>query len=456
MRKRSMIRAVGLSALVIATVGATSLGTAGARPSDPNGLTTVPSRAGGAVSRVPGAPIATRPNVNVTNTGGAQSETTVAVDPTNQLHILTASNDLATTTHIYESTDGGRTWAEAGLDLGGTFCYDPWLDFNLSGDAFFAYECSSGTIQRVAYRKAGETSWTKINLTNAGGFPDRDMIVTDDTPSSPFFNSVYLGYDDANANNTAYVLYSRTGFSNYLRSQAINDSSRTIGLNASVAPNGDVYAAWLDFDGKKVKVDRSEDGGATWSTDNVAHTYRLNTPQFFISIPPQPDRGIVPMVFSDVAPAGTPHAGRLYVTYTDKSVTAADTDVFVVFSDDGGETWSPEVKVNDDTVDAYQFHPSISVSPKGVVGLSFYDTRNDPNDEKTDQYIAFSPDGVSWSPNVKITTAQSDESGPGDPNDYGDYQGLDAAGRGFFQAVWTDSRPGNLAEEMYSSRVAKT
>jgi hypothetical protein len=120
------------------------------------------------------------------------------------------------------------------------------------------------------------------------------------------------------------------------------------------------------------------------------------------------------------------------------------------------ESFDRGLKVNDDTVNAYHFHNAISVSPNGTVGILFYDTRNDPTSKKTDQYISFSSDcGVTWSANQKITTAMSDESGAGDPNDYGDYQGLAATPKNFFQAVWTDSRAGNKAEDMYSASAKK-
>jgi Neuraminidase (sialidase) len=145
----------------------------------------------------------------------------------------------------------------------------------------------------------------------------------------------------------------------------------------------------------------------------------------------------------------------VYVTYTDRSPNTSDTNVYVRFSDDGGATWSPESKVNDDIVNAYQFHPSISVAPNGRVGVSFYDTRDDqPSNEKTHQYFAVSVDGgVTWSPNLRVTTEQSDESGFGDPNDYGDYQGLDATSRNTWHVVWTDSRPAAVAEDMFAARV---
>jgi hypothetical protein len=162
------------------------------------------------------------------------------------------------------------------------------------------------------------------------------------------------------------------------------------------------------------------------------------------------------MAFSDADLTGN-HAGRLYVTYPDKSPTAADWNVYVRFSDDAGATWSPEIQVNDDAGGAYQFFPAISVAGDGTVGISWYDTRNDPTNKKTDRYWAFSRDGgQTWSTNEKITSAMSDESGAGDANDYGDYEGMDAypgLRRAQFAAVWTDSRPGTIAEDMFGARV---
>jgi hypothetical protein len=371
------------------------------------------------------------------------------VDPTDPMHIAASSNDLSDTTHVYESFNRGRTWVDTNLGLGSLFCYDPWLDFNAVGDLFFAYECSD---QRIGYRPVGSAIWQKAKLMNAGGFPDRDMVVVDTGAGSPFSGRVYIGYDDANANNTAYLLYSDTYVPPYIRTPKINDVSSTIGVNASVAPDGTVYAAWLDFNGKKLWVDKSTDGGATWGVDTLAHNYRINTPQFFIFIPPQPQRGIVPMPFTDVADAG-PFAGRLYVTFTDKSPTTADTDTYIVFTDNGGATWSPEIKVNDDTVNAYQFHPDVTVAPNGTVAVSWYDTRNDqPNNKKTDRYVSYSTDGgVTWSVNEKWTTAMSDESGFGDANDYGDYQRCDYGPTNILQCIWTDSRPGTQMEDRVNS-----
>jgi hypothetical protein len=455
--KPSWTRRVTLSILSFATVGAmaaTASSTAAAGSIGPNRFSTFP-RLGGSAFVFPGSPQRVGPNVNISNKTGAQSETTVAVDPTNKMHLFASSNDNLETFQqwngLYQSTDGGQTWVNDNFN-DPAFCYDTWLDFNASGDAFFAYECSD---QRIAYKKAGQSTWTKFKFTIAGSFPDRSMVVVDKQAGSPRQGSVYVGYDDNGNNNTAYVLHSADGFGGWARSPKINDGNPTIGVNVAVGADGTIYATWEDYSGKHIYTDKSTDGGATWSTDHVVTTYRLATGSFFICIPPQNIRCVVPMPFTDAAPSGTTFAGRLYVVYPDKDPSTADWNTYFRYSDNGGTTWSSEIKINDDTVHAYQFFPSISVAPNGTIAVTFYDTRNDALNKKVDQYVSYSTDGgVTWSANQRITTVSSDDTN-GNANQYGDYEGSDAypGGKAKFFAVWTDARPGSKGEELYGARI---
>ena len=53
----------------------------------------------------------TGPEVNVSRLPGAQSEPTVAIDPSNDQVLLAGSNNLAEgSMPVYSSTDGGVTW----------------------------------------------------------------------------------------------------------------------------------------------------------------------------------------------------------------------------------------------------------------------------------------------------------------------------------------------------------
>ena len=464
MSTRLPVRLVASAAAVAMVLGAglTGLGAAAAGPTR---HTTAPftARSQGATGTHARpsaftAPTATvNPTANITKKNGAQSETTIAIDPTNPDHMLASANDLTGPTGVllivYESVDGGRTWTNSGfVSPPGFGCYDPWLDFNANGDAFFAYECGD---QRIAYRKVGQTQWTHTTVVPSGPFPDRDMVVTDDTATSPFEGSVYIGYDEANFNNAAHLMYSRDGFAGWVKTPKINDTGATIGVNAAVAPDGTVYATWEDWNAKKLIVDRSTDGGATWGTDHTLHNFRLPTQLFAIPIPPQNVRGVGPMPFTAVAPAGTPNAGRLYVSYFDRPVGSnTGTDCFLRYSDDGGVTWSGEVKVNDDNILAYNFHCMIAVSSDGVVGVSFYSTRDDPTNRKVLPFISFSSNGgASFGPDGRMASKPSDETQPGaNSNQYGDYQGI-AGSPGRFFAVWADSRQGSLNEDMAGARV---
>lgn len=80
----------------------------------------------------------------------------------------------------------------------------------------------------------------------------------------------------------------------------------------------------------------------------------------------------------------------------------------------------------------------------GSVDVSWNDARSDPADTKTDIYFSQSTNGgVSFAPNLKVTTAMSDESSANPYADagnlYGDYEGITAYG-GYVHPIWTDGR----------------
>ncbi|MBU2649426.1 MAG: hypothetical protein KKA81_00695, partial [Bacteroidetes bacterium] len=95
----------------------------------------------------------------------------------------------------------------------------------------------------------------------------------------------------------------------------------------------------------------------------------------------------------------------LYIVYAaDPDGPGPDeADIFLIRSTDAGNSWSSPFRVNDDATQSDQILPWIYVKPNGVIDICWYDRRNDLSDFDFDIYFTFSTDdGNSFAPNVKV------------------------------------------------------
>ena len=119
------------------------------------------------------------------------------------------------------------------------------------------------------------------------------------------------------------------------------------------------------------------------------------------------------------------------------------------------------MRVNDDPSGdgANQFQPQLAVAPDGVVSVSFFDTRLDPQHKLIDVYLAQSIDkGVSFLKNIRVTTQSWDPAvdAPVDENGLqfiGDYQGLSSDDH-FVHPFWNDTRTGR--QEIFTAAIPNT
>ena len=94
----------------------------------------------------------------------------------------------------------------------------------------------------------------------------------------------------------------------------------------------------------------------------------------------------------------SPYSGRLYLVTTGGGGT--NTNVFIIWSDNNGATWSNAVQVNDDTPsdqfsegNRHQFMPNVTVDPvTGAVIVMWYDARTDASNGGRAQFMAVSTD----------------------------------------------------------------
>ncbi len=119
-------------------------------------------------------------------------------------------------------------------------------------------------------------------------------------------------------------------------------------------------------------------------------------------------------------------------------------DVFYVRSEDGGQTFTSPLRLNDDQTNTSQWQPFVSVSDDGSVGVKWWDRRNDPtHDGLTDVYMTISNDGGhTFSKNFRITDSNWAFGPVGDflsGGYHGDYDAM-AGGPNRFLLSWSDER----------------
>jgi hypothetical protein len=331
----------------------------------------------------------------------------------------------------YSSADG-TTWTKTALTRiwnGTTFGigFDPSLGVDTNGTFYFTYGVAplSGSYPNaiVVVKSTDGVSWTQATPVtfNRNRFFDDKYYLAVDRSNTAFANRLYVAWDRNVSNNQIlYVAYSSDGGTTWSSPVKVNDGTtsfeRVIDAYPAVDQNtGVVYVSWLDYAKNKIFVDKSTNGGAIWGKDvaaTITHT------GFGVDIGCVGGRSQGPAHHLKIGASGI-----LYLAYADQ-VLGRGFDILLTKSTDGGRTWSAPVTLNDDSAAADQFHPTLSVESNGAGGdkvtVTFYDRRRDPNNCLADVYATQSTDsGATWSPNVRLTSAQSNFNG--NPNGPGDY-----------------------------------
>lgn len=88
------------------------------------------------------------------------------------------------------------------------------------------------------------------------------------------------------------------------------------------------------------------------------------------------------------------HYGRLYVCWSDYKGGAGNSDVYLIYSDDGGNEWTEPIVVTYRPNHKDQFMPRMAVDgTTGDIYLLYYDQQNSPDGTFTDVYLARSKNG---------------------------------------------------------------
>lgn len=230
--------------------------------------------------------------VEVSTEGFGQfTEATVASDPSGSQNLFVSSNEGSCWTTLsaqpsFESASGGAsgTWS-TGQSLpvaAGNGGLDPAPTFDASGvlyDAYLDTPCDytnhvalDGSLVVAKSNNKGATWASSTQIDAAANRPDKPVMVADTIVGSPFYNRVYVAFDELGNTQPLKIAYNAgSGWT----APVLVDSGNDTGSALAVGPsNGYVYASFWDYTDKKIRTAVSTNGGANWAltSDNVAIT----------------------------------------------------------------------------------------------------------------------------------------------------------------------------------------
>jgi hypothetical protein len=414
-------------------------------------------------------------NFEATTTNGPANEVTIAVNPTDPNNMIVGAKDYTlgpqgngykVWSGYYWTKDGGKTWGNnlmgyPNIDNSILGVYDaisdPVVGFDANGNAYYSglmYKSSSELVPDLPRPWVANNGIYMAKSMDGGETYSQISFVIQSPTGVVFHDKQWFTIDPNNGN--IYVTWTRfqgvQGRVVFARStdggltwSLPKDISRTFdiprqtqGSIPGVGPDGTVYVIWIDYQEMSLMLSSSSDHGENWPTfaepitgvnpvSNYMGDNEYRTPT-------------IPSMAVDQSDGNT--SGNIYIVWNDDRNENAD--ILLVRSEDGGNTWSQPLQVNDDPENstADQFFPFVDVSPLGDVHVVFYDKREDPDNYLIDVYYAHSTDGVEFDPNWKITSNASDPQYSYHQSGsvfIGDYIGVDS-NENYAYAVWADTR----------------
>jgi len=384
-------------------------------------------------------PFAPNARVNTVNWGyNWQVEPTMAVSP--QGRIFVGWKEAFT-----HNGGGQRVGFATSNDRGATFSpnilmpleqlslqSDPWLTVTRDGRAYFTrieYDntASAGGIS-VTNTTDGAAWGTTYFYDDSPNFADKESAAHDAAG-----NLYWVWNSDSATRQDLAFARSNSGGASWTPKRLVADSGGSLGGIVRVAPDGTVLATWWSYLSNDILLDRSFDGGTTWGTD-----VRLN------SVPGSAQEigaWQIPIPSMDVDPA----SGRIVIAWPDSR--NGNMDIYAVSSTDGGATWGPNVRVDDDPGAALQYMVDLAVDPYGGVHAAWEDRRSG---DWSIRYANSTDGGATWGASVPVSTADT-------PSTYdrpGDYFAIESGLDGTVYVVWTDGRGAD--HDIYFAKLERT
>ena len=453
---------------------------------------------------------------NATNDGLDQSESFVTVVPGNRLRYVVGANvDPFMSLDGWITNTGGPPFTKAAVSPtfdapgepapeAGELCCDPISAADAAGNIWYggrARDNGPGRPDRIVVTRAapGATAFAPTTValrTRTGGEQDKPMMTLDNAPSSPTSGRLYAVWNEVDVSITIVMAQCDTrpdvtrcdDADNWSTPVAVTPTPGSYTYaDVAVGPDGRVHVVWWDASAANairgdtcdpVSADCASEAG--WGTPQTIATLDATGAKPLPGNCPilaQPGGRAGPSPQVEVDRSAGPHAGRVYVTWSDLRTGSGSTrcafnlatpspidgiapaathltwDSFVASAAGalpGGTGRSPAVATRLLTdgegggqSNSDDWFPWLAVDQTtGLAWADFYSTRDDLSRKTTHFYVrSVVPEagGHALGALRRVSTAPSDfATNPccefGD--DYGDYTGIDAT-QGVAIGVWT-------------------
>jgi len=264
------------------------------------------------------------------------------------------------------SSDGGTTWSHGflpGLTTGeGTGPYDAASDPEVAYDAkhgvwMIASLPLSSTLQTPAVMVSrstnGGTTWQNPVAVDTAAFSsDKNWIVCDSWPASPYYGNCYVEWDNPANNDEIFMSTSRDGGLTWGSATATADFAGGIGGQPLVQPNGTVLVPIL-LDAGEMAAFASSNGGTSWTAPANITLVQTHLDAGGIRSGPLPT-------------AAVDGAGTVWVLWEDcRFRSACATNDLVYSTSTDGVNWSAVTRVPIDATSSAVDHfiPGIGIDP---------------------------------------------------------------------------------------------
>lgn len=289
------------------------------------------------------------------------------------------------------SRNSGRTWTRGFLHGLAPRASDPTIAYDRRHRAWLAVSLvfGGGGSSLAVSRSLDALHWS--NPVNAIATPgplgqDKEWIACDNWPQSPFYGHCYLSYSDVIGEEVVTQVSVTGGLSWSAPVSAPGFPGRgsirgayAPGVQPLVLPSGRAVIAY--YDEGRLSVLRSDDGGATWTTQlGIAS----------VNYRPHPGLRAAPLPTSAIG-----RDGRAYVAWADCSFRPGCSSNDIVYTSSiDGVAWAPVARIPTGVGDAEL--PGLDADPSrsGRLALTYYVLRGSALDVR---FLSSRNAGASWS-----------------------------------------------------------